>query len=129
MKATDVSLKFVCPVCGAQPREVCEINSGIPRFESHHERRAVTAKSKGKRTHNMEHLSAWHDFSPDSRSTYPKVVSPVEVEYADERRSEGDFLKLVSDSRALHGSQVTRWRYIRHKAVRSDSAPMCVEKK
>jgi hypothetical protein len=29
---------FVCPVCGAQPREWCEMNDGALRFESHRER-------------------------------------------------------------------------------------------
>ena len=34
----DASLDFVCPVCGANPRERCEMHSGAPRFESHVER-------------------------------------------------------------------------------------------
>jgi len=38
MKASDPSLKLVCPVCGAQPQEVCEMNTGDLRFESHRER-------------------------------------------------------------------------------------------
>jgi hypothetical protein len=38
MKTSDPSLKFVCPVCGAQAQEVCEMNTGMPRFESHRER-------------------------------------------------------------------------------------------
>ena len=41
MITTDVSLKFACPICGAQPQEKCELNSGGPRFESHRERRDV----------------------------------------------------------------------------------------
>ena len=28
----------VCPVCGAQPGERCEMNNGTPRFKSHRER-------------------------------------------------------------------------------------------
>jgi hypothetical protein len=39
MKTSDLSLKFVCPVCGAQPKERCEMNSGAFRFESHRERK------------------------------------------------------------------------------------------
>jgi hypothetical protein len=35
---SDASLDFVCPVCGADPQEVCEMHSGTPRFESHVER-------------------------------------------------------------------------------------------
>jgi hypothetical protein len=34
----DVSLDFVCPICGANPQERCEMLSGTPRFESHVER-------------------------------------------------------------------------------------------
>ena len=33
MKTTDPSLKFVCPICGAQPKERCEMNSGTPAFD------------------------------------------------------------------------------------------------
>ena len=32
------SLSFTCPICGAAPKEPCEMNSGTPRFESHVER-------------------------------------------------------------------------------------------
>jgi hypothetical protein len=39
MDAKDKSLNFACPICGAQPQEKCELNSGTPRFESHRERR------------------------------------------------------------------------------------------
>jgi hypothetical protein len=34
----DASLDFVCPICGANPQERCEMLSGTPRFESHVER-------------------------------------------------------------------------------------------
>ena len=34
----DVSLDFVCRICGANPQERCELDSGTPRFESHVER-------------------------------------------------------------------------------------------
>jgi predicted RNA-binding Zn-ribbon protein involved in translation (DUF1610 family) len=42
MMNTDGSLKFVCPVCGAKPQERCKMNSGMPRLESHRERRDVS---------------------------------------------------------------------------------------
>lgn len=32
------SLNFICPICGAQPGEQCELTTGTPRFESHSER-------------------------------------------------------------------------------------------
>jgi len=35
MAEDDISLNFECPTCGAGPQEVCELNSGSPRFESH----------------------------------------------------------------------------------------------
>jgi hypothetical protein len=38
MKASDPSLKLVCPVCGAQLGERCEMNNADLRFESHRER-------------------------------------------------------------------------------------------
>jgi hypothetical protein len=38
MPISDLSLDFVCPTCGADPQEKCEMNSGTPRFESHLER-------------------------------------------------------------------------------------------
>jgi hypothetical protein len=41
MAVLDKSLSFVCPICGAQPQEKCELNSGTPRFESHRERRDI----------------------------------------------------------------------------------------
>ena len=38
MPPADLSLDFVCPICGAEPQEKCEMNSGTPRFSSHVER-------------------------------------------------------------------------------------------
>jgi hypothetical protein len=38
MARTNDSLNFDCPICGAVPQELCELNSGTPRFESHVER-------------------------------------------------------------------------------------------
>jgi len=35
MAEADISLNFDCPTCGAGPQEVCELNSGTPRFASH----------------------------------------------------------------------------------------------
>jgi PleD family two-component response regulator len=40
MKTSDLSLNYVCTICGAQPQERCEMNSGTLRFESHREAKA-----------------------------------------------------------------------------------------
>jgi hypothetical protein len=37
----------------------------------------------------MEHLSDWHSFDPNNRSTYPKVNSPIQVKYANGSPAEG----------------------------------------
>jgi hypothetical protein len=38
MTGRDHSLDYRCQVCGAAPREPCELNNGGARFESHPER-------------------------------------------------------------------------------------------
>jgi len=38
---TDFSLDFICPVCGAQPKEKCTLTTGAARFESHVERKWI----------------------------------------------------------------------------------------
>jgi hypothetical protein len=38
MNENDLSLKFVCPVCGAGSQERCHVQVGIIRYESHSER-------------------------------------------------------------------------------------------
>ncbi len=35
------SLDFICPVCEAQPREQCQLLTGVSRFESHVERKWI----------------------------------------------------------------------------------------
>jgi hypothetical protein len=42
----DLSLNFSCPICGAEPSEKCELNSGAARFESHRERRDIAKDEK-----------------------------------------------------------------------------------
>jgi hypothetical protein len=34
----ELSLKFICPICGAAPQEKCELSTGAHRFEPHIER-------------------------------------------------------------------------------------------
>ena len=46
MTVADKSLTFPCPICGAQPQEKCELNSGAPRFESHRVRRDIAKDTK-----------------------------------------------------------------------------------
>jgi hypothetical protein len=36
-----ISLDFACPVCGSQPLEKCILLSGVPRFQSHIERKWI----------------------------------------------------------------------------------------
>jgi hypothetical protein len=107
MKTGDPSLKFVCHICGAQPQERCETNSGTLRFESHRERRDVAKE------HNVEHLSAWHGFKADDRSSYPTVDSPEQVKYADGGQIEGMSLKHLLGPRLVSDSPITGWRYIK----------------
>jgi len=38
MAAKDISLNFRCPICGVEPGELCEMQSGTPRLDSHVER-------------------------------------------------------------------------------------------
>jgi hypothetical protein len=38
MDENDLSLNFVCPVCGAHTQERCHIQIGVQRTESHSER-------------------------------------------------------------------------------------------
>jgi hypothetical protein len=35
------ALDFVCPVCLAEPQKKCQLLSGLPRFESHVERKWI----------------------------------------------------------------------------------------
>jgi hypothetical protein len=38
MDESDLSLKFVCPICGAGSQERCHVQVGVARAESHPER-------------------------------------------------------------------------------------------
>jgi hypothetical protein len=38
MSEKDLSLKFVCPICGAPSQEQCHVQKGVLRDESHSER-------------------------------------------------------------------------------------------
>jgi hypothetical protein len=65
----------------------------------------------------MAHIGEWHHFDPTDGSTYPKVNSPIQVRDAIGGRSEGDFLKLVSDARKLLKPRIIGWRYIKARAI------------
>jgi hypothetical protein len=61
----------------------------------------------------MKHLSNWHDFNPEDRSTYPKVDAAVQVRYDGGSEAEGyrdDFFPLC---RRLSDSTIVNWRYIK----------------
>jgi hypothetical protein len=65
----------------------------------------------------MEHLSNWHDFNPDDRSTYPKVASAVQVKFADGQRVEALSFTVFMSANPLSRSQILGWRYIKDIAV------------
>jgi hypothetical protein len=65
----------------------------------------------------MENIGEWHDFNPADRSTYPNVYFPVETRDANGDTAEGDFLKLVSESRQRPKAVITNWRYIRDRGI------------
>jgi len=48
LEMTDFSLDFACPVCEAQPKEKCTLNTGAPRFESHVERKWIAQDHRRK---------------------------------------------------------------------------------
>lgn len=53
MAEADLSLNFDCPTCGAAPQEVCELNSGTPRFASHAERWDIAKEYQPKAKANV----------------------------------------------------------------------------
>ena len=61
----------------------------------------------------MEPPSNWHYFNENERSTYPKVVAPVQVRHASGRIAEGDSHELFSSDHLLAESPVIAWRYIK----------------
>jgi hypothetical protein len=65
----------------------------------------------------MDPIGEWHYFNPADRSTYPKVYSPVEVRDASGSTAEGDFLKLVSETRQRLKPTITNWRYVKDKGI------------
>jgi hypothetical protein len=65
----------------------------------------------------MDPIGEWHYFNPADRSTYPKVYFPVEVRDASGSTAEGDFLKLVSETRQRLKPTITNWRYVRDKGI------------
>jgi hypothetical protein len=62
----------------------------------------------------MEHLSDWHDFDPENRSTYPTVNAPVQVRYEHGNMTEGKSFKSFLQPPVL---PITGWRYIKDKAI------------
>ena|ERR1700733_8550020 len=70
----------------------------------------------------MDHIGEWHYFNPADRRTYPKVYSPIEVRHANGSTAEGDFLKLVSETRQRLTPTITNWRYVRDKGIDAASA-------
>jgi hypothetical protein len=65
----------------------------------------------------MEHMSDWHSFDPNYRSTYPKVNSPVQVKYAKGSVAEGDRRKFFPREELLSDSLIVGWRYIKDRTI------------
>jgi hypothetical protein len=65
----------------------------------------------------MRNVNEWHDFNANDWSTYPKVYSPIQVQYANGRKSDGDFLKLLSRVRLVREVPIARWRYINESSI------------
>ena len=61
----------------------------------------------------MEHLSAWHDFNPSDRSTYPRTSAPVQVRFGDGKVEEGDSRMLFPRTNLLPISSISAWRYMK----------------
>ncbi len=60
----------------------------------------------------MDHLSEWHSFDANDRSTYPKTVSAIQVKYADGGLASGqtfDFFPVLT----VPKSPIVGWRYIK----------------
>jgi len=62
MAEADLSLNFDCPTCGAGPQEVCELNSGAPRFAPHIARWDIAREYQPKAKANS-------NLSPTARKT------------------------------------------------------------
>jgi hypothetical protein len=63
----------------------------------------------------MEHLSDWHSFDPNNRSTYPKVKSPIQVKYANGSLIQGDYRKFFPREVLLPDSMIVGWRDIKDR--------------
>jgi len=47
MKITEKQAQSVrCPTCGAKPGEKCELSTGLPRTDSHRDRRLIASDKK-----------------------------------------------------------------------------------
>jgi hypothetical protein len=60
----------------------------------------------------MDHLSEWHRFDANDRSTYPKTSSAIQVKYADGGLGSGytfDFFPIL----AVPKYPIIGWRYIK----------------
>jgi hypothetical protein len=61
----------------------------------------------------MGHVSNWHDFNPEDRSTYPKVEAAVQVRYGSGSEAEGYRDDFFPHCNLLSGSTIVNWRYIK----------------
>jgi hypothetical protein len=61
----------------------------------------------------MDHLSDWHSFDPQDRSSYPKTNSAIQVKFAGGHIAEGDALGFLPNLKTLPKCPVVGWRYIK----------------
>jgi len=54
----------------------------------------------------------WFPFDVNDRRTYPQLLAPAQVLFADGQTSIGDFLRLLSRVRLQKKPPIVRWRYI-----------------
>jgi hypothetical protein len=61
----------------------------------------------------IKHLSTWHDFDENDKSSYPKVCARVQVKHVNGRVAEGDSFDMLARERLIAESAVIAWRYIK----------------
>jgi hypothetical protein len=73
---TDFSLDYACPVCEAQPKEKCTLNTGAARFESHVERKWI-AQDHHRRLTKPKLAALWQDST--SRRGSREGLKPIPI--------------------------------------------------
>jgi hypothetical protein len=61
----------------------------------------------------MIHMSPWHVFKSDDRSTHPEVNARMQVKYADGSLAVGYAFDFFPGLKTVQESPVIGWRYIK----------------